>query len=200
MGNEVIFDRIAGSYDTAERIHLAKVSSEAIRASLHGTEDKTAMDFGCGTGLVGLSLLKEFRHVSFVDTASNMLMVVEQKIAALNAENAEILKIDFENPEPYIFHADYIFMAQVLLHIPDYAVVLERLYHVLNSGGHLLVVDFNTNPDVVSDLVHCGFDQEALTSVLRAIGYRNIRSRTFYSGKQIFMGKDATLFILEAEK
>ncbi|WP_245586033.1 class I SAM-dependent methyltransferase [Paenibacillus pinihumi] len=39
--------------------------------------------------------------------------------------------------------ADFIFMAQVLLHIDDYEFVLSRLFDILGEGGHLLIADFN---------------------------------------------------------
>jgi len=94
-------------------------------------------------------------------------------------------------------HADYIFMAQVLLHIHDVELVLSRLFDVLNVGGHLLIVDFNKNEKVVSDIVHNGFNPEELTDIMTKIGYRNIQSKTFYNGSKIFMGHDASMFILE---
>ena len=97
-------------------------------------------------------------------------------------------------------HADYIFMAQVLLHISDVELVLSRLYEVLEESGHLLIVDFNKNEEIVSDIVHNGFDQIELTDIMTKIGYRNIRSKTFYTGSKIFMGHDASLFILDSQK
>jgi hypothetical protein len=32
------------------------------------------------------------------------------------------------------------------------------------------------------------------------IGYRDIRSKTFYTGSKIFMSHDASLFILDSQK
>lgn len=91
-------------------------------------------------------------------------------------------------------------MVQVLLHINDVELVLSRLYDVLNVGGHLLIVDFNKNEEIVSDMVHNGFDQVKLTDIMTKIGYRDIQSKTFYSGNKIFMGHDASMFILDSQK
>ncbi len=44
---------IAAMYDTPERIQIVKVSSYAIRKYLVDPKSKNAIDFGCGTGLVG---------------------------------------------------------------------------------------------------------------------------------------------------
>lgn len=200
MGNTDKFDRIANSYDTPERIHIAKVASEAIKAYLGDTKSKNAIDFGCGTGLVGMNLLSEFKTMLFLDTSENMLQIIKEKISAADARNASTLCFDFETSSPSNLSADYIVMAQVLLHIQDYAALLTKLYDVLDDEGHLLIVDFNKNDKVVSELVHNGFDQEQLGELMRKIGFRDIRSKTIYNGSKIFMNQDASLFIMDAKK
>ncbi|MRN56360.1 class I SAM-dependent methyltransferase [Paenibacillus monticola] len=200
MGNTDKFEMIANSYDTSERIHIAKVSSEAIREYLVDAKSKSAIDFGCGTGLVGMDLLSEFNSMLFLDTSPNMISQIQQKISDLHIQNVETLCFDFEQERQLDIHADYIFMAQVLLHIDDVEVLLARLYDVLNEGGHLLIVDFDKNEKIVSDMVHNGFDQKKLADMMMEIGYADIQSKTIYSGSKIFMGQDASMFILDAQK
>ena len=200
MGNTDKFDMIANSYDTSERVQIAKVSSDAIKEYLVDTKSKDAIDFGCGTGLVGMNLLNEFRSMLFLDTSQNMLNIIDQKISDSNALNASTLCFDFETPTQPSIRADYIFMAQVLLHIQDFESVLSKLSDILNFEGHLLIVDFNKNDEVVSDMVHNGFDQEQLKEIMSKIGYKDIQTKTFYTGSKLFMGQDASLFILDAKK
>lgn len=200
MGNTDKFEMIANIYDTSERIQIAKVSSDAIREYLVDAKSKKAIDFGCGTGLVGMSLLNDFNSILFLDTSQNMINQIKQKISDLNIQNVDTLCFDFEKEGQSDLHADYIFMAQVLLHINDAPLVLSRLYDVLNVGGHLLIVDFNKNEEIVSDMVHNGFDQVKLTDIMTKIGYRDIQSKTFYTGSKIFMNHDASLFILDSQK
>lgn len=200
MGNTDKFEMIADAYDTPERIQIAKVSSDAIREYLVDANSKNAIDFGCGTGLVGMNLLNDFNAMLFLDTSQNMINQIKRKISAFNMQNADTLCFDFEKEGLSDLQADYIFMAQVLLHIPDIEFVLSRLFDVLNEGGHLLIADFNKNEKVVSDLVHNGFNQEELADIMTKIGFRNIQSKTFYNGNKIFMGHDASMFILDAQK
>ena len=200
MGNTDKFEMIANTYDTSERIQIAKLSSDAICEYLDDVKGKNAIDFGCGTGLVGMNLINDFHSLLFLDTSPNMINQITQKISDLHIQNAEALCFDFEQEVQSDLHADYIFMAQVLLHINDVKFVLSRLYDVLDEGGHLLIVDFDKNEKVVSDLVHNGFNQEELTVMMTKIGYRNIQSQTFYKGSNIFMGQDASMFILDAQK
>lgn len=200
MGNRDIFDMIANRYDTSERVQIAKVSSDAMKEYFVNTKSKDGIDFGCGTGLVGMNLLNEFRSMLFLDTSQNMLNIIKQKISDAHALNASTLCFDFETSTKHSIHADYIFMAQVLLHIQDFESLLSKLYDILNLEGHLLIVDFNKNEQVVSDMVHNGFDQEQLKEIMSKIGYKDIRTKTFYTGSKLFMGQDASLFILDAKK
>ncbi len=200
MGNTDKFEMIANIYDTSERIQIAKVSSAAIREYLVDAKSKHAIDFGCGTGLVGMNLLNDFNSMLFLDTSQNMINQMKQKMADFNIRNVDTLCFDFEKEGRSDLHADYIFMAQVLLHINDVELVLSKLYDVLNVGGHLLIVDFNKNEKIVSDMVHNGFDQVKLNDIMAKIGYRDIQSKTFYSGSKIFMGHDASMFILDSQK
>ena len=200
MGNTDKFEMIATTYDTSERIQLAKVSSDAIREYVVDATNKNAIDFGCGTGLVGMDLLNDFHSVLFLDTSQNMINQIRQKISGFDIQNADTLCFNFEKKAQSDLHVDYIFMAQVLLHIHDVEFVLSRLFDVLNEDGHLLIVDFDKNEKVVSDMVHSGFDQVTLTDMMTKIGYRNIQSKTFYNRSKIFMGHDASMFILDSQK
>lgn len=200
MGNTDKFEMIANMYDTPERIHIAKISSDAIQEYLVDTRGKSAIDFGCGTGLVGMNLLDNFRSVLFLDTSPNMISQIKQKVSDLNIQNADTVCFDLEKESLSGLHSDYIFMVQVLLHISDAETILTRLYDVLDEGGHLLIVDFNENEQIVSDIVQHGFDQIELASIMTRIGYRNVQSKTFYTGSKIFMGQDASMFVLDSQK
>lgn len=200
MGNTDKFEMIANVYDSPERMQIAQIASDAISEYLVDTKNKNAIDFGCGTGLVGMNLLNNLSSILFLDTSQNMISQIKQKISDLNIQNADTLCFDFEKEVLSDLHADYIFMAQVLLHIRDAELVLSRLYEVLNEGGHLLIIDFNKNEQVVSDLVHNGFDQTELANIMTKIGYKNVKSKTFYTGSKIFMGHDASMFILDSQK
>lgn len=92
---------------------------------------------------------------------------------------------------------EYVVDAKSIL---DVELVLSRLFDVLNEGGHLLIVDFDNNDKVVSELVHNGFHQDELTDIMMELGYSNIHSKTFYSGSKLFVGQDATMFVLAAQK
>lgn len=200
MGNTDKFDMIANIYDTPERVRIAKLSANAIREYLLDTKNKEAIDFGCGTGIVGLELLENFKSILFLDSSQNMIDQVKLKLSDSNVQNAATLCFDFERGNLLDLHTDYIFMAQVLLHINDVAPVLSKLYGVLNEGGHLIIVDFDHNDSVVSDIVHNGFNQAELADMMSQAGFQDVQSRVFYTGSKIFMGQDASMFMLDSRK
>ncbi len=76
------------------------------------------------------------------------------------------------------------------------AVIREYLVGAKNKR----VIDFDRNEKVVSDFVHPGFDQDELADTMLKTGYRNIQSKTFFSGSSLFMGKDASLPIMDSQK
>ncbi len=200
MGNIDKFDSIADRYDTPERIEMAKMIADVIRARVTDGANKNAIDYGCGTGLVGLQLLGDFRSILFIDASANMVGQVEGKMAKVHAPNAKARCCDFEAGLPADIHADYIFVVNTLIHIKDVETVLSRLYDALNAGGHLLIADFDKTGAVVSDDVHNGFDQGELAGILKKIGFADIKSETFHHGKRVFMNQDASMFIMDAVK
>lgn len=200
MGNTDIFDSMASGYDTPERIRIAKIISNAVREYISDGKNKSVIDFGCGTGLVGMDLLDEFRSVTFLDTSQNMLRQIEQKMAEAHIQNAATLCFDFETAFRSDIRADYVIMAQVLLHISNVEPVLSKLYEVLNPDGHLLIIDFDKNKEIASDMVHNGFDQGQLINLMNQMGFKDVTAKTFYTGSKIFMNQDASMFILDAKK
>jgi predicted TPR repeat methyltransferase len=204
MGNVELFDAMAERYDTPERERIAGIVADAIRERAAqgrgGSRDKTAIDFGCGTGLVGLRLLDAFREVIFADASKNMLAQVHSKIERLQAANARVLYCGESATLPSDLKPDYIFLAQALLHVKDYEPLLVSLRDALKDGGHLIIVDFDKNVNVVSDIVRNGFNQADLKRALQRLSFEQVESHTFYSGEKMFMNQDASLFILDAQK
>lgn len=204
MGNTDKFEAMAGKYDTPERIEVAKVAADAIRQWLPDVPGGSAMDFGCGTGLVGLQLLDAFNSVFFVDSSEKMVDQVKEKIVRSGMsgvdgmDTVETLCSDLEVVEALDVQVDHIFMVQVLLHIKDHVSLLKKLRKSLKPEGTLTIIDFDYNEFVESDLVHSGFRQDELKAELEAIGFESVRSKTFYSGEGLFMNQYASMFIMEA--
>ncbi len=68
-----IFDQIASQYDTEDRIQLANRFLGKPLPNLSETENHTLLDFGCGTGLLGIPLTSRYQEVFFVDDSESLL-------------------------------------------------------------------------------------------------------------------------------
>lgn len=197
METRDIFENMASRYDNDERIKIADIIADAMRKELEGIQGGRAMDYGCGTGLVGLELMDCFERMLFVDNSKNMVEQVEIKLEQMGAANAETLCSDY-NDLPDDLDIDYVIISQVLLHIRDVPALLAQLHRVLNKKGHLIIVDFDKNENVQSDKIHKGFEQAALKLMLEQAGFSSINSYTFHHGERLLMNTDASLFIMHA--
>lgn len=203
MGNIDVFERIANNYDTPDREKIAKITANSILKKISPQSSaQIAIDYGCGTGLVGMNLLDAFNTVIFADASQNMINIVKKKLEESSHLNAKTVCLDAENQpiQTVKLEANTIFMVQVLLHVKEITLLLNNLSETLPPKGQLIIVDFDYNEQVISDKVHNGFKEDKLTQTLHESGFENINRETFYHGKNMFMNKDASLFILTATK
>lgn len=202
MESKDIFEQMAHRYDTEERLRDSEIVASEIRKMLSdtGTQEKQALDYGCGTGQVGLKLLDLFRSITFVDESPQMIELVQRKIIVDGVTNASALCCDLVNEPLPDMQPDYILLSRVLIHVKEYLVLLERLYELLKPGGCMVIVDFDKNDKIDTDKVHHGFEQSRLRSNLGQIGFTTVDSHTFYQRKNMFVHQDASLFILAAKK
>lgn len=200
METNDIFEQMACRYDTEDRVNTAKIIVQAVRSELVDTKGKTALDYGCGTGLVGFGLIDLFISMLLVDASPQMIGQVKRKIENRQIESASTLCCDFSVEVPRTLQVDYVIMSQVLLHIRDSYLILTGLFEILKKDGHLIFVDFDKNESIISDKVHNGFEQKELIRLVKQIGFASADAHTFYRRQRIFMNKDASLFILNAKK
>lgn len=193
MGNSK-FDQIANRYDTIERKELARVISEAVKTELADSKSKTLLDYGSGTGIVGLELAYRVDKLILMDSSEPMLELAKEKIARNKTGNVETIRSDFMKGDSDV-RADIILASLVLLHISVVSQILERFHSSLNEEGRLIIVDFDRNEKVYHPDIHNGFSQDELRSLLMDAGFRNVEIRTFHHGRNIFMNQDASLFI-----
>ncbi|TGM58880.1 class I SAM-dependent methyltransferase [Leptospira adleri] len=194
-----VFNQIANGYDTKERKELARIIVGAIKAELKESKDKSLLDYGCGTGLVGLELAPLVHKIILMDSAEKMLEIVREKVARADIKNAKVIRSDFMEEGSGV-RADVIVASLVLLHVSDPEILFKNFYSSLNTNGKLIVVDFDKNENVSHPKVHNGFVQEDLRSKLSGAGFTETKTRTFHHGKNIFMNQDASLLISVSTK
>ncbi|WP_430536291.1 methyltransferase domain-containing protein [Listeria rocourtiae] len=196
---ENIFETIAKKYDSTERIELANIITHKVKEELVQAKDKTFIDYGSGTGLIGLQVASSVKTAILIDSSENMIEIINNKIEANKLGNVQTLVADFTRSTLDV-KADIVLVSLVLLHIPDTKTILERLYETLNTDGKLIIIDFDKNPNVYHPKVHNGFVANELKSLLANTGFKSTTIQQFYHGRNIFMKQDATLFIAVSKK
>lgn len=194
-----VFEQLAKKYDTEKQIELSKVIVEEVKLELQDSKSKSLLDYGCGTGLVGLKLSEQVGSVLLVDSSKEMLEIVKNKISKKEITNSNVLLSDFTESTSEL-SADIVLVSLVLLHIPDTKKILRELFSILNDGGKLIIVDFDKNDQVSHPKIHNGFSHESLESILSEIGFKSINIKSFYQGSNIFMKQDASMFIASSIK
>lgn len=195
MANIEQFNQIANNYQSEFRIALFELfKSELLKLEISGQ----VLDFGCGTGNLGVSIAGVCDSVCLLDPAPAMREIIARKIELL--PNCYVAAQNFENGEQLNSKFDYIIVAQVLLHLPNYLVVLEQLISHLNVGGKLVIFDYLKNPQVSNRLVHNGFDIEQLIINLQALGVSVVEHRVIYEADNLLLGGYGKLFMLTAVK
>jgi len=201
------FNLIAKDFDTSRRVERAKLIADEIRSHISAGHEKSTLEYGCGTGLVGFELINDFKSITFADSSPAMIEQVKEKLRCLGKPANKALCCDFMVATPQNMKLDYIFSSLVFHHIGDTKVIMTHMYNILSNGGHLLVVDIDTDdgsfhakyPDFDG---HNGFDQSALTKLAMEVGFKKAETKTFYHGCKIINGEERpySLFILDAVK
>lgn len=78
------FDKTAKDWDDSRRIQRAKIIADKINEFMNLQDSFSALEFGCGTGLVSLNLYDKFKEITCIDTSSGMIKQLEDKVVSNN--------------------------------------------------------------------------------------------------------------------
>lgn len=184
----------------------AQAVAQEIRTLVPLAAHMTALEYGCGTGLLSFALQAQFKHITLADSSSGMLDVLQEKISSGGITNMSPLKLDLlTDPLPQERH-DVIHSLMTLHHVSDVDAVLQGLHSLLAAPGYLCIADLDSEdgschgPDFSG---HKGFDRNALQQQATQAGFSTIRFSTVFTiRKAVATGgeKDFPVFLMVAEK
>jgi 2-polyprenyl-3-methyl-5-hydroxy-6-metoxy-1,4-benzoquinol methylase len=184
------FDTVAADWDSKpHRIEFVRQIGEVILKTGRLTPETRLLDYGCGTGLLGLYLLPHVKHITGIDTSAGMLEVVREKIARNSIPNMDVELLDLQDPAARLSstHAfEAVTMNMVMHHVEDTATLLKNLKQLLAPGGVLLATDLDSEPGTFhrgkdGGAFHNGFDRQELTDQLTAAGFHAIQFVTAHT-------------------
>ncbi len=158
--------------------------AEAVRKAVPLHRHMSALDYGCGTGLLSFPLKDELGAILLADSSGGMLDVVNGKIAAQGVGNMTTLKLDLLADPPPTQRFDLIVTSMTLHHVPDTDHILRVFHDLLNPGGYLCIADLDAEDGSFHGIevdVHHGFDRADLGRRAEQAGFADVRFQTVFS-------------------
>lgn len=175
------FDAAATTWDEEpRRVAMATAVAEAIRREVPLSADWSAMDYGCGTGLVTLALAPHLGCVEAADSSAGMLQVITAKITQQGVRNVVPRSLDLEVDELPGAQYDLIFSSMTLHHVSDPGPFLARLAGALKPGGRLAIADLDAEDGSFhsdgTGVFHHGFGAKARQELFEGAGLSAVRT------------------------
>jgi len=200
------FDKKAATWDeNPTRVKLAEDVVHAIKQQVTLLPDMEVLDFGCGTGLLAMSVLASVKSVTGVDTSQGMLDVLEAKAQRQGLSNVYTRHLNPGDCLPGAY--DLIVSSMTFHHVENTEALLAQLFQTLKVSGKICVADLDLEPGTFHDdntgIFHFGFDRDALRNLFMKAGFSNVKATTATEIiKPNFKGelRSFTVFLMVGEK
>ena len=185
------FDIDSLNWDSERRKNRAKLIAEEISKSIQEEKQYTALEFGCGTGLLSFCLNDKFEMITLVDTSKGMIDVLNAKIEKYKMNNMKSYQIDINKNHILPDNSyDIIYTSMALHHIIDTETTIKNLYRLLKKEGYLCIVELDEDDGSFHKEEkdfngHNGFNQNSLKNLLLEIGLEEVEVHTFYNDKKL---------------
>lgn len=200
------FDARARTWDEdATKAERARRVAEAIASRVPSLSARSVLEYGAGTGLLGLALQPLVAEVTLADSSREMLAVAGEKIASRGIRNARTLLLDLAAGPPPDRQFDLVCTLMTLHHIPDTDRILSAFHRLLRKAGALCISDLDREDGSFHGpgfSGHNGFDRGDLRARLARSGFREVRFETVHEvEKRSAAGtRRYPLFLAVAEK
>lgn len=200
------FDERAKHWDAdPTKVDRAYAIADAIIRNVPLRADMCALEYGCGTGLLGFRLRPHIGDLTLADVSDGMLDVVREKLAAKPDASARATKLDLLSDRLPEQRFDVICTAMTLHHIPDTDGVLRRFAAMLAPSGYLCIADLDAEDGSFhgqGEDVHHGFDRDVLGERIASAGLRVLRFFTAYTMQKMTADgmRSYPIFLMVAQK
>jgi ubiquinone/menaquinone biosynthesis C-methylase UbiE len=177
------FDTEAATWDEEpRRVRLAEDTAAAITGMVPLSKTMTAMDYGCGTGLLSLLIQPHVGRIIGADSSKGMLGVLERKVRDRGLDNVGTMFLDAEAEGAAEERVDLLTCHMTLHHVEDIPWLINKFSEMLLPGGILCLSDldaedgsFHSDP---TGVFSWGFDREDIKALLAEAGLTDIRDTT----------------------
>jgi ubiquinone/menaquinone biosynthesis C-methylase UbiE len=194
MKNNNIFDNYAKIWNSYSFVQEnAKNFAKYLNENNILNKDLITMDFGCGTGILGLKIINNVKKLIFLDSSKEMIKQVKSGLLEKNVLNYELIEGEIDTYKGD--KIDLILVTNVLNYIDDINNVINKFSNILKKGGKVLVVDLIETSEDISN-THNGFKPENVVKLFENNGFNNVKYENFYD---LNIWKSYKQFIVIAE-
>jgi tRNA (cmo5U34)-methyltransferase len=198
------FDHKAAGWDS-NPMHIERSKAVAAHIENHIAlhRNMSVLEYGAGTGNTSIILSGRVKDIVMMDSSSEMVKMMNEKIEKTGITNLKALQFDLEK-DNYDGGFDLIFTQMVLHHVRDVESVVSRFAAMLNPCGHIAIADLYPEDGSFHSAGfngHNGFDPGELTGTLRKLGFINVFHNTCFTIRKDIPGngiRDYDIFILTA--
>lgn len=177
------FDLVASSWDdNPSKTERALVTAEHVK-NINFESYASIVDFGSGTGLLGVQLRDTFSQVHLVDSSEKMLQAAQDKIATANITNM----YTHQRQDLSDLNAKHsaIVTLMALHHISNVQGFFSDAYRVLEHRGTLIIADLYKEDGSFHGQFpgfngHNGFDVSELTVMAENAGFFVQQVKPYY--------------------
>lgn len=163
------FEEKAKNWDNNPLIvEISNIFFEEIRKNVKITKDLKILEFGCGTGLVGLNFSSLVNSVLMIDNSKAMLSVLRAKILKNKLNNIEVIEGDINNLEIEKSKFDLIISFMAFHHVKNISNILNIFKNILKENGTVIIGDLSKEDGSFHGLEkveHNGFEMEEIKNI-----------------------------------
>ncbi|HKK01892.1 MAG TPA: class I SAM-dependent methyltransferase [Desulfuromonadales bacterium] len=187
------FDARAKNWDAnPQKTERAETVAAAIRAAVPLSPSMTALEYGCGTGLLSFALQPELGKIVLADSSQGMLAELRRKLDASGIANMHPLHLDLAVDPPPAERFDLIYSLMTLHHIPDTAGILRQFHALLKRPGFLCIADLDREDGSFHGEGfdgHHGFDRDELAALAKNAGFSDVEFVTAFHMPKTIAGE-----------
>ncbi|OFY38454.1 MAG: hypothetical protein A2X18_02980 [Bacteroidetes bacterium GWF2_40_14] len=200
------FKNKASDWDSPMKVDMSGRFVEEMVSNVKFNKSVKAMDLGCGTGLVGLSIVNEIKSLIMVDNSKAMIDKLKEKLEEIeqNSKTAlkEKVKIINGSVDKYTTKdLDVVFSLMAIHHIDNIDALLEHISKILKPGGVLIIGDLCEEDGSFhgeESVPHNGFNIESLSKQMEECDLDIVTTYTYNTIKK--NNRDYDQFIIIAKK
>ncbi len=178
------FDIAAATWDDDPvKVARAQAVAAGIRRQVPWRAGMTALELGCGTGLLSFMLQHDLEQITLADSSSGMLAVLGEKIAAAGVASMRPFKVDLEMDSLPDERFDLVYSLMTFHHVQDTDRLLHSLFSLLKPGGYLCVADLDCEDGSFHGpgfTGHNGFYRDNLAQRAVSAGFRDVVFETVF--------------------